>query len=168
MRRLVALACVLALASVADARPYLRKPKRGFQMRVSPYAIAPGQDLEVCEYRRLPNAKPVDVAGFKLRMPEGAHHFVIWSYGGNREDDSTFPVGPFPSVACTGAAPDDFVPQLVIPIQQPNARFRFPKGVALKVDAHEQVWLNPHMRNIEPETLTPDIRFNFYTVPKAS
>ena len=168
MRRLVLLACVLALASSAAAKPYLRKPKRGFQMRVSPYTIEPGQDLEVCEYRRLPNSKPMDVSGFKLRMPEGAHHFVIWSYGGSREDDSTFPQGPFPSVACTGAASDDFVPQLVIPIQQPNARFRFPKGVALKIDPHQQVWLNPHMRNIEPEPLTPDIRFNFYTAPRGS
>lgn len=29
----------------------------------------------MCDYQRLPNAKPVDVAGFQLRMPPGAHHF---------------------------------------------------------------------------------------------
>ena len=162
----LALGVVLALTSAADARTRLKKPKRGFQMRVGEFSVQPGEDLEVCEYRRLPNRKPIDVTSFKLRMPDGAHHFVIWSYGGNLQDDSRFPAGPVESVACAGVSPDEFIPQVLIPIQTPNARFHFPKGVGLRIEPHQQVWLNPHLKNGNPSAITPDIRFNFYEAKK--
>jgi hypothetical protein len=166
---LVGLSFVLSLSAVAvGAGIHLKKPKHGFQMKVGKYTVAPGQDLEVCEYRRLPNRKPMDVSSFSLRMPAGAHHFVIWAYGGNLTDASRFPKGPVPSVGCTGVSPDEFIPQVLIPIQTPNARFEFPPGIALPIDAHEQVWLNPHMRNGEPEPIVPDIRFNFYRAKKGT
>ena len=168
MRIALALSVLVALSSLADARPYLKKPKRGFQMRVSDFNVVPGQDLEVCEYRRLPNKKAVDIVGFKLRMPAGAHHFVVWRYGGDTTDDSLFPQGPVESLGCTGVSPDELVPQVLIPIQQPNARFRFPKGIGLRIEPHQQVWLNPHLKNFDPETMTPDVRFNFYTAKKGT
>ena len=82
MRRLLFLTLVLALATTgnAAAKPYLRKPAHGLQMRTAPYSVGPGQDREWCEYRRVPITKPMDVVGFKVRMPEGAHHFVVWGY----------------------------------------------------------------------------------------
>jgi hypothetical protein len=170
MRITLAVALVLALAAAADARPYLRKPKpgKGFQVRVTPFTVDPSQDLEVCEYRRLPNRKPMDVTGMKLRMPAGAHHFVIWSYNGDITDDSRFPQGTVESVGCSGLAPDEFIPQVLIPIQTPNAIFRFPEGLALRIEPHQQVWLNPHMRNGTSEPIEPDVRFNFYKAKKGS
>jgi hypothetical protein len=94
-------------------------------------------------------------------MPAG-HHFVIWSYGGKLQDDASFPGGPVDSVGCAGVAPDEFLPQLLIPIQTPKARLRFPPGVALRIEAHKQVLLNPHMKNFRRREVSPDIRFNFY------
>jgi hypothetical protein len=135
-------------------------------MRATTFTVQPGQDLEVCEYRRLPNAKPMAVNGFKLRMPPEAHHFVIWSYGGNLTDDSRFPQGPVRSVGCAGASPDEIIPQVLIPIQTPNARFRFPEGIALRIEPHQQVFLNSHLKNFDPTAITPDIRFNFYAARK--
>lgn len=152
----------LAVSLPADAASRLKKPKRGFQMRVDKYAVQPGEDLEVCEYRRLPNKKAMDVSGFELRMPRGAHHFVIWRYGGDIQDDRKFPAGPVPSVACAGLSPDEVIPQVMIPIQTPNSRFDFPEGVALSIDPREQVWLNPHMKNGDGAAMKPDVRFNFY------
>ena len=164
-----ALGLLLALTvTAAEAKPFLPKPKQGFQVKVGEFSVQPAQDLEVCEYRRLPNRKAMDVDGFKLRMPEGAHHFVIWSYSGDITDDSRFPQGPVESVGCTGVSPDEIVPQVMIPIQTPNARFRFPKGIALRIEPHQQVWLNPHMKNFDPEPITPEIRFNFYKAKKGT
>ena len=168
MRIIVSLGLVLALAAGAAAKPYLRKPKRGFQMRVGEFTVQPGEDLEVCEYRRLPNRKPVDVSGFDLRMPPGAHHFVIWAYGGNVEDDARFPPGPVESVGCTGVSPDEIAPQVLIPLQNPNTRFSFPPGIALRLEPHEQVWLNPHMKNPGTEAIQPDVRFNFRLAKRGS
>src|SRR5262249_15968829 len=84
MKTRASLVGVLALVGSARAVPYLRKPARGhgFQTQIDPYTVGPGQDLEVCEYRRLANEKTAYVSGFKLRMPLGAHHFALWRYGG--------------------------------------------------------------------------------------
>ena len=161
---IVALAIAFGSVGVAHATR-LAKPKRGFQMRVGHYTVAPGEDLEVCEYRRFPNTKTIYANGMKLRMPEGAHHFVIWRYGGDIQDDKSFPDHPVPSLACTGIPPDEPVPQVLIPIQTPDSRFRFPKGIALRLEPHQQVFLNPHMKNFSAETVTPDVRFNIYRVP---
>jgi hypothetical protein len=167
--RALALLLVVALVVPALAGGKLRKPKagRGFQTRVGEYTIHPGEDVEVCEYRRLANKKAVDVAAFKLRMPPGAHHFALWTYGGALADDA-FPSGPVESIGCTGFAADEFIPQLLIPTTTPNAEYRFPKGIALRIEAHQAVFLNPHMRNSGAEAVVPDVRFNFYKAKKGS
>jgi hypothetical protein len=167
MRALLAVGLVLATTLAAAKEPSrLREPKRGFQMRVSPFEIESGEDLEVCEYRRLPNKKAIDVTGFEVRMPPGAHHFVVWGYGGDLQDDAGFPAGPVESVGCIGISPDEIFPQILIPLQIPNVRYDFPKGVALRIEPRQQVWLNPHMKNFSRETISPDIRFNFYRARK--
>ncbi len=160
MRALLLVLAALLLAAPADARTPLRKPARGFQMRVGRYVIPPGADVEVCEYRRLPIRRRMDVAAFTLRMPPGAHHFALWGYGGSLGDDA-FPSGPVENVGCTGMAADDPFPRLLIPTQNPNTALRFPPGVALRLDARQQVLLNPHMKNFDGTPLAPDIRFNF-------
>jgi hypothetical protein len=167
--RLLVLLVVVALASPAQGKTLAKPPAgRGFQTRVGAYTIGPGQDVEVCEYRRLANTKPIDVARFKLHMPPGAHHFAVWKYGGALTDDARFPQGPVESVGCVGIAPDEIIPQLLIPTQSPNVQLRFPKGVALQIDPHQQVFLNPHMRNPSGEAVVPDVRFNFYAAKKGS
>ena len=166
MRRpLVVLALLLLAFAAAAAKPYLRKPKRGLQMRTSPYTVGPGEDREWCEYRRVPIKKPMDVVGFKVRMPEGAHHFVVWGYGGDEQDDSKFPQGPVESVGCVGLGPGELAPRVIIPLQSPNTRFTLPAGVGLRIEPQQQVWLNPHLRNLGTESITPDVRFNFYAAP---
>jgi Copper type II ascorbate-dependent monooxygenase, C-terminal domain len=171
MRRLLLLVLALAVAAApADARRRLKKPKakQGFQMRVGRYTVKAGEDLEVCEYRRLPIKKAMDVQSFALRMPVGAHHFAMWAYGGRTTDDSKFPKGPVENVGCQGMAKDDVFPQLLIPTQSPNVRLTFPEGVALHLEPHEQVWLNPHMKNFRDRPIVPDVRFNFYRAKKGT
>jgi hypothetical protein len=154
---------VLAIVSAADAgKTKLKKPKRGIQMRTSPYTVGPGEDREWCEYRRLPIKKPMDVIGFEVRMPPGAHHFVVWGYGGTEQDDSKFPAGPVESVGCAGLGPGEIVPPVIMPLQSPNVRFKLPKGLAFRLEPGQQVWLNPHYRNPGTEAVTPDVRFNLH------
>ena len=158
----VAVALVVALAVVAprvDAKAF-PKPKRGFQMKLGKWVVQPLADTEVCEYRRLPNKKPVEMSGFALSMPPGAHHFAVWGYGGKTEDDSAFPKGLIESVGCVGLMKDDLFPQLLIPTQTWNTTYRFPPGVALSLDARQQVWLNAHMRNGDAKSVAPKIKFN--------
>ena len=46
MRTLILLGLALLLTTAVDARTHLKKPKRGFQMKVGKYTVAPGQDLQ--------------------------------------------------------------------------------------------------------------------------
>jgi hypothetical protein len=165
---LIGILLVALAAGAAHAKNPLRKPKRGFQTRVGAYVIQPSEDLEMCEYRRLSNKKAMDVSSFKLAMPPGAHHFAVWTYGGKTTDDAEFPPGPVESIGCAGIAPDEAFPQLLIPTQSPNTELRFPEGVALHLEPHEQVFLNPHMKNFGTEATTPDIRFNLIKAKKGS
>jgi hypothetical protein len=162
MRVLPVLLALLVLAPVPSADAKLRKPKRGVQLRPSPYVVGPGEDREWCEYVRAPIDKPLDISGFKVSMPKGAHHFVVWGYGGTEQDDSKFPSAPVESVGCTGLGPGEITPRVIIPLQSPNARFRMPKGIALRIEPGQQLWLNPHLRNDSGEPITPEIRANFY------
>jgi copper type II ascorbate-dependent monooxygenase-like protein len=148
----------LLVGSRADALrgPRLPKPKRGFQMHTTPYVLPPASDEEWCEYRRLPNRHAMEAQGFELRMPAGAHHFVLWAYNGNVTDDTQFPKGPVESVACTGLGPHDtFIPANLFGMQTPSGRVRFPDGIAVRLKPHQQVWLNPHMKNF---STTDDLR----------
>jgi hypothetical protein len=173
MRTLVVLAVAAALlvplGSADAAKKKLRKPKHGIQLRPAPYVVGPGEDREWCEYVRAPVKKPMYVSGFEVRMPPGAHHFVVWGYGGDVQDDSKFPAKPVESVGCTGLGPGEIAPRVIIPLQSPNKRFDLPKGLALRIDPGQQLWLNPHLRNPSAtEPITPEIRANFYaTKPTA-
>lgn len=169
MRSALALLVLPLLAGRADAVA-LKKPAAGtgFQTKVGAYSIAPGADIEMCEYRRLTNKKAMDVQRFKLRMPPGAHHFALWTYGGTIQDDSKFPATPIESVGCVGMGPDAPFPQLLIPTTTPNSEYRFPRGVALHLEPEEQVFLNPHMKNFGTTDVTPDVRFNFYKAKKGT
>jgi hypothetical protein len=161
-RLLLAAGLALAVVAAADAKPYLRKPKHGIQFKTAPYTVGPGEDREWCQYVRVPVKTSMYVTGFKVRMPEGAHHFVVWGYSGTEQDDSKFPVEPVESVGCIGVGPGEIAPRVIIPLQSPNARFRMPKGIALRLDPGEQIYLNSHLRNASTEAVVPDIRANFY------
>jgi hypothetical protein len=73
-----------------------------------------------------------------------------------------------PSFGCAGVAPDEAIPPVLIPIQTPNTRFHFPRGIGLRLEPHKQVLLNPHLKNFTAADETPDIRFNFYKARKGS
>src|SRR5262249_4794419 len=113
MRTLALLVLGMAVATNVDAGTRLKKPTRGFQMRVGAYTIDPGEDLEMCEYRRLPIKKPMNATSFTLRMPTGAHHFAMWGYGGALTEDDRFRQGPVETIGSAGAAAGQPLPPLV-------------------------------------------------------
>jgi Copper type II ascorbate-dependent monooxygenase, C-terminal domain len=86
----------------------------------------------------------------------------VWGYGGPEQDDSKFPTGPVESIGCIGLGPGEFVPRVIIPLQSPNQSFKMPKGVALRLEPGQQIWLNPHLKNNSGKAVVPKIRANFY------
>jgi hypothetical protein len=166
MRLVLVLVALLAWPSASSAVGErfglkLRKPRRGFQMRTSDFLVPPGEDLEWCEYRRLPNRKEMFAQGFELRMSYGSHHFVVWAYNGSETDDARFPSAPVLVAGCTGVGPgDSLVPVNLFGMQTPNGRVKFPKGIAVRLKPHQQVWLNPHIKNYGSEEVVAQAVFN--------
>src|SRR5690349_14461079 len=111
MRRCVRAVCVvvslLAVTPAHAARIHLRRPARGFQMRMGKFTIPPAHEREVCEYRTLPNRRPMDAQQFEFAMSEGSHHFALWAYLGQDRNAADFPVGIAESPGCTGLGPVD-------------------------------------------------------------
>ncbi len=149
---------VVALGGMARAKSPLKKPARGFQTKVPAFTIQPGEDWEGCLYGRLSNKKAMDIAGFQLTMPAGAHHFVLWKYDGDpAKAPTTWKLAP----GCTGqTGGGSFVPNNLFGMQTPNGRVRFPEGVAVRIAKHQPVLFNPHMKNFTTAVETPDVRFN--------
>jgi hypothetical protein len=164
MKALVLMAALLLLPLTSAAeRLRLRHPTRGFQMRMTPFVIPAGGEREVCEYRTLPNRKPMDVAGFELNMTKGAHHFVLWEYLGKDRNPADFPHQLVDAPGCVGVGPrDNFLANAnLFGMQTARARLRFPPGVAVRLEPQAPVFLNAHLRNFSAtEPLTAGAVFN--------
>lgn len=167
MRGAVVVSLVLAGlvvgAAPAAAKIKLKKPPRGFQMRITPFEIPAGGEREVCEFRTLSNKKPMDVQGFDLNMTAGGHHFVLWEYLGTHTNPAEFPTDLEDRPGCVGfGPPDSFGTQAnLFGMQTSRARVRFPAGVAVRLEPNAFVYLNTHLRNPSPtEPLMAEAVFN--------
>ena len=161
---LLALLAVLTLAAAAGAasRVRLPKPRRGFQMRMGKFTVPAGHEREVCEFRTLPNRKPIDVQELEFKMSPGSHHFALWAYLGQDRAAADFPSTIVDSPGCIGVGPaDTFNRALLGGAPSPHEVTRFPRGIALRLDAHAPVILNSHYINGSlTDALTPSIVFN--------
>jgi len=173
MRPRVAAATLIVLAATlpAVARVHLRRPARGYPIKMGAFTIPPAGEREVCEYRVLPNAKPMDVQAYQLDMTPGAHHFVLWAYLGKDRNADDFPKTIVDSPGCVGVGPRDsfFSNANLFGIQTPHVKIRFPRGVAVRLAAHQQVFLNAHLRNPSAtDPLVPEVVFNLIPARKGT
>src|SRR5262245_28035214 len=102
--RSLALLALLTLAAHAGAAPrlHLAKPKHGFQVRMGKFTIPPAHEREVCEFRSLPNRKPIDAQEFEFLMTPGSHHFALWEYLGQDRTPADFPTKIVDAPGCIG------------------------------------------------------------------
>ncbi len=166
---LVALGGTVWTAQAAPRRVVLPHRVHALQMRMGKFTIPPAREREVCEYRQLPNKKPMDVQEFEIRMSPGSHHFVLWAYfGGLGPKD--FPAGIKDSPGCTGIGPGtDYHRANLTGMGQPNGKVSFPQGYALRLEPHQSLLLNSHYINSSAtEPLTPQVVFNLVRARKST
>jgi copper type II ascorbate-dependent monooxygenase-like protein len=165
MRRIWAatLACLVLGGAVDAKRLHLRKPRHGFQMRMTPFVIPPNTDREGCEYRTTPNRKAMDVQAFELRATPGTHHFVVWDYLGRDRNPTDFWTGIRYSPGCVGLGPQDSFATTanLFGMQTARARVEFPPGIAVRLDPHAIVYPNLHFHNYTDKPVLGQAVFNF-------
>ncbi len=159
----LALLAVLTTAVCADAaRVRLPRPKRGFQMRMGKFTIPAAREREVCEFRTLPNRKPIDAQKFEFEMTPGSHHFALWAYLGQDRNPADFPQTIVDAPGCIGVGPrDTFDRALLGGAPSPHEVTRFPPGIAVRLAPHQRVILNSHYINGSlTDPLTPQVVLN--------
>jgi len=159
---LTVLAILTAAAGADAARVRLPRAKRGFQMRMGKFTIPAASEREVCEFRTLPNRKPIDVQEFEFEMTPGSHHFALWAYLGQDRNPADFPDAIVDAPGCIGVGPrDTFDRALLGGAPSPHEVTRFPPGIALRLAPHQRVILNSHYINgSSTDPLTPQVVFN--------
>ena len=161
--RLIPVIAVVAWAAAAMATPaapklHLRRPARGFQMRMESFVVPPSGDREGCEHMATPNRRPMDVAGFELKTAPGTHHFVVWDYLGQDQNPADFWTGIEYSTACVGLGPQDggVTTANLFGMLSGHVRFQFPQGVAVALQPHANVYANLHYHNYGTTPVTTD------------
>jgi hypothetical protein len=171
MRLVTLLVAALAATAVAAdpasepvvVKTKLRKPPRGFQLRITPFEVPPGREREVCQAVRLPISRPLDIDRITVRMPSSAtlasHHLAMFIADANASD---LPLGgPVDNVGCTGVGGDIVGPILGF-VQRLNGDvIRFPKGVGVTIRPDQVLLLNSHYVNAGDAPVMLDLAVNF-------
>src|SRR4051794_860373 len=160
----------LAAPTMASARHVrLHKPRRGFQMRMTPFSIPASGDREACEVAVTPNDKPVDVGSFELKTTPGTHHFVVWQYMGDDRNPADFWDGLAFVPGCTGLGPQSGSNNAnMFGMLSGRTKFSFPAGIAVRLEPHAVIYPNLHYHNYSDEQVAGQAVFNFIPARKGT
>lgn len=159
----------LGVGTSAHGKLHMHKPKRGFQMRMEPFVVPAGGDKEGCEVATTPNDKPMDVSAFELKTTSGTHHFVVWAYLGDDRNPADFWKGIAFVPGCTGLGPQNGSNNAnLFGMLSGRSKFRFPKGVAVRLDPHTIVYPNLHYHNYTEHDRDGEAVFNFIPAKKGT
>jgi hypothetical protein len=162
-------ACLTAGTAAQAGRIRLHKPRRGFQMRMEPFTVAPGADREGCEVATTPNDRPMDVAAFELKTTPGTHHFVVWNYLGDDRNPADFWNGIAYVPGCTGLGPQSGANNAnLFGMLSGRSRFEFPAGIAVRLEPHAIVYPNLHFHNYSEKSVLGQAVFNFVPARKGT
>ena len=141
-------------------------PRRGIQLHLKPFAIAPRSEREIFSTTRLGAAEDLMVNKIEVVQPEGSHHFIIY----RATDENPPPPGirdldPTDPLQALGI----FNKRFIVGSQSPKAVFEFPEGIAIPMPADAVYELNSHFVNTSGEnTLIGEVYVNLHTIPADS
>ena len=146
----------------------LERPKNGIQIHLGPFPVKPNFEREFMYLKILDNKKPIYLKGIQLSMRPGSHHFIIYQW------DSNLLLGEVPTPNLyremrdsEGRENKQTVRQLlsdrhrtVENFQTPTAWYKYPKGVALKIDPNAMLDLNIHYTNYTSKEIQGEVMVN--------
>jgi hypothetical protein len=158
---LVLMLCAVLPPPDVEAQPRLRRPRRGYQIKVGPVAVPSGQELTECTYMKLPSRRDLAVNGVEIAVQGGSHHIHLYR---PHDPGMTLADG---HETCNFAL-DFEVWQLILASQNLFLRWKLPAGVAFHFRAGEQLAAQTHF--VDNGLLaTPEpgwAVFNLHTMPR--
>jgi hypothetical protein len=167
---LVALAILLLVAPASAKRLRLNKPRGAVQMRMTPFMIPAGGDVEGCDYQVMPNDEAIDVSAFELKATKATHHFVIWQYLGQDRNPADFWDGIAYASGCIGVGPQDSAATTanLFGMQAGRSRVEFPAGIAVRLEPHAVIYANLHHHNYLTKPVKGQAVYNFLPAKKGT
>lgn len=165
---------ILADRSRPVATPFaaLPVPAQGVQLRIEPFAVSQNFERELFVYRRVNNPVEVYVNRIETKMRTNSHHLVLYTF-----DNIPSLIKPAFDAIRDIRNPNGSLNLLnMLPMgfhvffagtQAPSSDYRFPTGVAIKVDASGSIDLNTHYVNRTTAPITGEAYVNLHTVPQS-
>jgi len=135
-------------------------PEQGFQLHLQPFSISPTSEREIYVYENNPSTTEQYVNKVKVRMREGSHHFILYTFNGEFYNVKPGEVRPHTDKEMQ--EPRNFL----FGAQTPEAEYAFPDSIAVKVAPNTGFDLNSHYVNQTTKDYQGEAYINVYTVPK--
>lgn len=127
----------------------------GFQIKMGPFFIEPGEEVELFQKYEIDLPDNVEITRIETIISNYSHHFVLSKYTGDHEDT---PHGLRTSLV--------HAPTSLVAAVQSAFDLRLPYGTALFLNKNEVLDLNTHYINYSPtSTYEAEVYLNIYTQP---
>lgn len=119
---------------------------------IEPFEVATGEDRIWCKTMKVPSDVTLDVRKWKITMPEGSHHFILYRSEANLPDGFG---------ACT-----EMNDRVFVTASQTAGSFEteYPAGLALPLFAGEQLILETHYANATGGPITAQVEVEAHTM----
>jgi hypothetical protein len=170
----VAVCCLGACSSPAIDDSLLPPPPAGQGVQYRMLTTIPaGKEVEHCQFFKVP-AEGLNVSRSDVRFTTGSHHVLMYLTAYDQiptHNDRGEPVDTSGVFDCSTGAFDGWtLISMVGGSQNPDSEnpVWFPPGVAMPMKGGAVLLMNAHYINASQATLHPEVRMNYYTVPKTA
>lgn len=151
----------------------LDPPASGLQFHLGPFDIGPNRDRELFYFEPLESQEDIFVSQVEIVMRPGSHHFIFYNF------DDDVPISVFPQEReirdlydqNDALIVDNLFPllyhQFVAGTQWPRMNYRYPEGVALRIQGGKGFDLNAHYANRTDDMMVGEVYGNIHTIPES-
>lgn len=149
---------VNGLKSFPDGPPPAPSPEEGFQIKMGPFYLEPGGELEYFQLHQLDLPENVEVNRLGVQMSSYSHHFILYDYA-TPQGASSVKRGFRTDINHTDQV------GITATVQEPTD-LMLPRGTAFFWDKDLMLDLNSHYINYSNNhTLQAEVYLNVYTQP---
>lgn len=172
MRTLLALLFTLPLAGACGSTNDtptptvgLAPPSHGMQLKVAPFKVPRGTEIQHCYYFKLPSDVDVEVVRFEIAYRTGSHHMNLFRTLKDYPDHDEECFKPMDFTSPTNPNGVD----LILGSQKETMDWKMPDGVGFKLKAKTQLILQTHYVNASTQAgETGEVWVNLHTAKDPS
>ncbi len=147
-------------ASFPDGPPEAPDPSEGFQIKIGPFFMPPGGEVEYFQKYELDLPENVDVDRFDVKISNYSHHYIMYRFTNDETANNT------PAGLRIDANHDDISYVAAVAEEQD---LRLPQGTAFKWNHDDVLDLNSHYINYSSTKIyQAEAYVNIYTQPEGT